>query len=92
MMLIKRRIKVILNLNMNTNEINKEGNVVTFDYNNHKVRTIIKDAETWWILKDVCEVLDINNSKMVAARLENDEKSRVTLEIMISKYRIEDSR
>jgi prophage antirepressor-like protein len=45
-----------------------------FSYEGNEVRTVQKDGETWWVLKDVCDVLDINNSRMVADRLDDDEK------------------
>ena len=49
-----------------------------FNYENHEVRTTVKDGEIWWVLKDVCKVLDLKNSRKVADRLGNDEKSNVT--------------
>ena len=49
-----------------------------FNYENHEVRTTVKDGEIWWVLKDVCQVLDLKNSRKVADRLESDEKSNVT--------------
>lgn len=48
-------------------------NLTTFNYNNSTIRTIQKDGETWWVLKDVCDVLDIKNSKDATNRLEEDE-------------------
>ena len=30
-----------------------------FDYKGKQVRTIQKDGETWWVLKDVCGILGI---------------------------------
>lgn len=45
-----------------------------FSYEGKEVRTIQRDGEPWWILKDVCEVLEISNSRMVAERLDVDEK------------------
>ncbi len=49
-----------------------------FEYENMKVRTSVKDGEIWWVLKDVCDVLGISNSRRVAERLDEDEKSNVT--------------
>ena len=49
-----------------------------FEYENRKVRTSVKDGEIWWVLKDVCDVLGISNSRRVAERLDEDEKSNVT--------------
>ena len=45
-----------------------------FNYENHEVRTTVKDGEIYWVLKDVCKVLDLKNSRKVAERLEEDEK------------------
>jgi prophage antirepressor-like protein len=39
-----------------------------------KVRVINIDGQPWWVLRDVCEVLGISNSRMVADRLDADEK------------------
>jgi len=45
-----------------------------FSYEGKEVRTIQRNGETWWVLKDVCDVLEIGNSRMVADRLDADEK------------------
>lgn len=39
-----------------------------------KVRVVKQDGEPWFVLKDVCEALEMNNSRMVAERLDADEK------------------
>lgn len=46
-----------------------------FNYNSSEVRTIQKDGEPWFVLKDVCQVLGISNHKMTAQRLDKDEVS-----------------
>ena len=43
------------------------------------VRTIQKDGEPWFVLKDVCQVLGISNHKMTAQRLDKDEVSQTDL-------------
>ncbi len=48
--------------------------ITIFKYETKKVRTVMKDGEPWFVLRDVCHVLGISNSKMVAARLDEDEK------------------
>ena len=48
--------------------------ITIFKYESKKVRTVMKDGEPWFVLRDVCHVLGISNSKMVAARLDEDEK------------------
>lgn len=49
-------------------------NLQVFSYEGNEVRTISKSGESWWVLKDVCEVLELSNSRMVAERLDEDEK------------------
>ena len=41
-----------------------------------QVRAIQKDGEPWFVLKDVCQVLGMSNSRMVADRLDQDEVSQ----------------
>ena len=45
-----------------------------FNYHDTPLRTVEKDGELWWVLKDVCEVIGIAKHTNVAARLEDDEK------------------
>lgn len=45
-----------------------------FNYNSSEVRTIQKDGEPWFVLKDVCEVFGETNYRRVSGRLEDDEK------------------
>jgi prophage antirepressor-like protein len=47
-------------------------------YNKNAVRAIMIEGELWFVLKDVCEILCIGNSRMVADRLDDDEKSNVS--------------
>lgn len=51
-------------------------NLQVFNYNGNEVRTIQKDGETWWVLKDVCAVLGISDVRRVAERLDVDEWSQ----------------
>jgi len=45
-----------------------------FNYEGSTVRTVLRNGDPWWVLKDVCSVLEIGNSRDVMARLDNDEK------------------
>ena len=45
-----------------------------FNYEGNNVRTILKDGNPWWVLKDICSVLEIGNSRDVTSRLGSDEK------------------
>ena len=48
-----------------------------FSYEGNEVRTVQKGDETWWVLKDVCDVLQLSNPSMIADRLDDDEKVKV---------------
>ncbi len=52
----------------------KEIQMNEFKYEGKNIRTIQKDGEPWWVLKDVCDVLELSNSRMVSERLDEDEK------------------
>lgn len=45
-----------------------------FEYNSKEVRTVQRDGDPWWVLADVCEALELKNSRQVAKRLDADEK------------------
>ncbi|MEC2212601.1 BRO family protein [Bacillus paralicheniformis] len=44
-----------------------------FNYQDQQVRTVVKDGEPWFVAKDVCNVLEIGNSRQALARLDDDE-------------------
>lgn len=45
-----------------------------FNYNDREIRTVEKNGDLWWVLKDVCDVLELSNPTMIAGRLDEDEK------------------
>ncbi len=52
-----------------------------FQFGSHNVRVATHaDGSEWWILADVCRVLEIKNSRDVAKRLDADEKDVVTID------------
>ncbi|BFM72398.1 BRO-N domain-containing protein [Acinetobacter baumannii] len=60
-------------------------NVSVFNFNQNEVRTIVKeDGEIWFVLSDVCNVLEIGNPSDAARRLDNDE---VTLDNIEGNHR-----
>ncbi|WP_286030111.1 ORF6C domain-containing protein [Anaerotignum lactatifermentans] len=48
-----------------------------FHYNGNEVRTVQIDGEPWWVLKDVCAVLDLSDTNKTAERLDADELTRI---------------
>lgn len=56
------------------NEIQK------FDFKGALLRTLTDEAgEPWFVAKDVCDVLELSNVGQALARLDDDEKSSITL-------------
>lgn len=54
-------------------------NLQVFIYSGEQLRTVTKDNELWWVLRDVCNVLGLSNPARVAQRLDEDEKAEITL-------------
>lgn len=53
--------------------------LTVFNYGNQPMRTVERDGETWWVLRDVCDVLGIVHPKDVAKRLDEDEDDLIVL-------------
>jgi len=52
----------------------RESLPVEFKFENHAVRTVMKDGEVWFIAADVCKALDIKDTSQAVGRLDEDEK------------------
>lgn len=50
-----------------------------FNYEETQVRTVFIGGEPWWVLADVCRVLNLSEPHRVAARLREDEKGRTKI-------------
>ena len=48
--------------------------VVPFNFHGTQVRVIERDDEPWFVLADLCKVLEIRNARDVAGRLDEDQK------------------
>lgn len=44
-----------------------------------KVRIVYNNNEYWWVLSDVCKILELTNPSKVAKRLDDDERSNFKL-------------
>ena len=51
---------------------------VEFEFDATLVRTIAKEGQAWFVAKDVCDILDIDNPSQAVARLDEDEKGITT--------------
>lgn len=50
-----------------------------FNYKSSQVRTVEIENEPWFVLKDVCAVLDLGSAHKVAERLDEDERNQIPL-------------
>lgn len=50
-----------------------------YNFNSSEVRTMLIENEPWFVLKDVCDILELTNPTMVADRLDEDERSKFNL-------------
>ena len=48
-----------------------------FSYEGSEIRTVQISGEPWWVLKDICDVLELSNPSVIADRLDEDEKAKV---------------
>lgn len=60
---------------MNTAD-NQLSQVFTFNASNQQVRTVMIENEPYFVVKDVCAILDISNHIDALSRLDDDEKGR----------------
>lgn len=52
-------------------------NQISKFFDGHELRIIDKDNEIWFVAKDVCDILEIKNSRDAVSRLDDDEKGVV---------------
>lgn len=55
-------------------------NLIPFAFGENLVRVISRDGEPWWVLGDVCAVLELAKPENAASRLDEDEKSITRIE------------
>lgn len=53
-------------------------NIVPFEFEGNAVRVVERVGEPWFVLADVCRVLEIGNPSQAATRLDDDEKATLT--------------
>lgn len=54
--------------------------IIPFTYNNHQIRTVTgPDGATWFVARDVCDVLAITNAGNALASLDEDERGSIRI-------------
>ncbi|MHB8308505.1 MAG: BRO-N domain-containing protein [Candidatus Desulforudaceae bacterium] len=51
-----------------------------FTYQGTQVRTVVIDGQIWFVAKDVCDILEIINPTDAVSRLDDDERTLVSIE------------
>ena len=62
--------------------------VTNWTFGETEVRTIEMNGEPWWVLSDVCKVLELNSSHKVADRLEEDERNQIPVTDSIGRQQL----
>jgi len=65
---------------MNENEIQ------AWNYESSEIRTVQVNGEPWFVLADVCKVLELSSPHKVADRLENDERNQIPVTDSLGRY------
>lgn len=53
--------------------------VQAFNFDENEIRTVLINDEPYFVLSDVCKVLEMSNPTMVASRLDDDERTKLDL-------------
>ncbi len=48
-----------------------------FTYGGNEVRTVQRNGEPWFVLKDVCDILSLTDTNKISTRLDQDELTRI---------------
>lgn len=59
-----------------------KGSMIPFNFDGTEVRALNQVGDPWWVLSDVCKVLEIRNSRDAADRLDDDEKGVATTDTL----------
>ena len=54
-------------------------NIIPLDYKGQRVRMTGTKEKPLWVLKDVCNILELSNPTVVASRLDKDERAKLNL-------------
>lgn len=53
--------------------------ILDFNFNNLPVRIVDQSGEPWFVAKDICDILKLENSRKATSSLPDDEKNTVTI-------------
>jgi prophage antirepressor-like protein len=50
-----------------------------FQFGESSVRTVVKDGDPWFVAKDVCEILDLEDPSVTVSRLDDDQRGKANV-------------
>ena len=63
-----------------------ENKIQVWNYESSEIRTVQVNGEPWFVLADVCKVLELSSPHKVADRLENDERNQIPVTDSLGRY------
>jgi anti-repressor protein len=63
-----------------------ENGIQVWNYESSEIRTVQVNGEPWFVLADVCKVLELSSPHKVADRLENDERNQIPVTDSLGRY------
>ena len=54
--------------------------VIPFSFDKAIVRIVVRDEEPWFVAADVCKALEVGNPTMALSRLDDDERTLISIE------------
>lgn len=60
-------------------DVNSTNNALALTFEAHDVRVMLRDGEPWFVLADVCAVLEHSNPSMAAKVLDDDERGALSI-------------
>jgi anti-repressor protein len=57
-------------------------NLSIFRFQANQVRVILIEGQPWFVAKDVCDVLEVGNSRQALSRLDDDERGSFQLDTL----------
>ena len=58
---------------------NVAGSPTEFRFDQSPVRAVVQDGEPWFVAKDVCDILDIDDPSMAVRRLDDDQRGKANV-------------
>ncbi|EGR9571415.1 hypothetical protein I4Z71_003372 [Salmonella enterica subsp. enterica serovar Grumpensis] len=51
-----------------------QNNAIDFNFEDHEIRTVLRNGEPWFVASDVCGALNLTNASKSVSSLDDDEK------------------